>query len=355
MTTAPRPRAVRILRYASQMTKSLLKRKPILTLAYIYLTHQCNLRCTYCNLPFLKTPELSTEDWFKVFDQLADLGCLRITFLGGEPLLRDDLEDLIAHVRKKGMSCVLTSNGVLVSRHIDRLNLLSTLVLSLDGTESANDTVRGAGVFEAVQESIAAARRTGIPVKINFVLSKKSSSCLDEFLDFIEEQDLYLSINIMRSEATELWKDASSIKEDDSQIRENLESIAFLARRNGRILFSERTYRFAALWKNFSRDRFEKCESSPSDPLVLQGPRCQAGRYYMTINPDGTVYPCVLTIGKIPGGNVCQDGVLEAWQQLLNHECIACFSPCLIENNYLFSANLQVVSSFLKKYFFRFE
>jgi MoaA/NifB/PqqE/SkfB family radical SAM enzyme len=214
-----------------------------------------------------------------VFDQLAETGCRRITFLGGEPLLRDDLEDLIAYVRAKGMSCVLTSNGVLVSKHIDRLGLLSTLVLSLDGMESANDAVRGTGVFKEVKESIAAARRTGLPIKINFVLSKTSSSCLEEFLDFIEKQDLYLTINVMRSEATGLWKNASSIREDDSRIRENLEKIALYTRRNGRILFSAKTYHYAALWKDFSRDRLEKGELSSLDPLVRQGPRCQAGRY----------------------------------------------------------------------------
>jgi MoaA/NifB/PqqE/SkfB family radical SAM enzyme len=306
-------------------------------------------------LPSLASPELSTEDWFAVFDQLAHIGCRRVTFLGGEPLLRDDLEDLIAYVRNTGMSCILTSNGVLVSRHIDRLRFLSTLVLSLDGMESSNDAVRGEGVFEAVKESIAVARRTGIPTKINFVLSKRSSSCLDEFLDFIEKQDLYLTINVVRSEAKELWKDASSIKENDSRIREDLEKIALYTSKNGRILFSERTYRYAALWNNYSRDRLEKGELSPSDPLVRKGPRCQAGKYYMTINPDGTVYPCVLTIGKIPGGNVLQGGVVEAWQKLQDHGCIACFSPCLVENNYLFSVNLRVILSFLKKYYFRFE
>src|SRR5512143_205914 len=95
----------------------------------IYPTHRCNLRCTYCNSPFMKTAELTTDEWCSTIDALAGLGCRRVAILGGEPLLRTDIGEIIARVRARGMACVLTSNGVLVPRHIERLRRLNTLIL----------------------------------------------------------------------------------------------------------------------------------------------------------------------------------------------------------------------------------
>ena len=347
-------RIVNAMRYAGRMVASRLAGAPRLVLASIYPTHHCNLRCTYCSSPYLKTPELTTDQWLAVVDELADLGCRRVTILGGEPLLRRDVPDLIARVRARGMSCVLTSNGVLVTRLVDRLRLLNTLVLSLDAVGPANDDVRGAGVFEAVKDAIAAARGADIPVKINAVLSAKTAPMLDELLAFVEQHDLYLTLNIMRSGDPNRWHNADSIKAEDDEIRETLERIARLTRTNPRILFSETTFRYAARWDDYSRDRYEADELPADDPLLRDGPQCQAGRYYMTINPDGTVYPCVMTVGSIPGGNVVTDGVEAAWRQLHGHRCVACYSPCLVENNYLFSLKPRVVVNFVAKHLTRF-
>lgn len=343
-------RLINTLRYASRMLRSRLRGEPSLLLAKLYPTHRCNLRCTYCSSPYLKTPELTTEQWLSVVDQLADLGCRRVTILGGEPLVRWDVPEIIERVRERGMACTLTSNGVLVKRRIDDLRRLNLLTLSLDAVGEANDAVRGDGVFDAVQEAIGAARGVGLPVKINAVLSAKTAPMLDELLEFIEEFDLHLTVNIMRSEAPDLWHEAASIKAEDEEIRKTLQRLAGLARTNPRLTFSEATYRFGARWDDYSRDRYEADELAPDDPLLLDGPRCQAGRYYLTINPDGTTYPCVMTVGRIPGGNVATDGVEAAWRRLHGHRCVTCYSPCLVEQNYLFSLKPRVVGGFVARH-----
>ncbi len=335
------------------MLRSRFRGEPSLLLAKLYPTHRCNLRCTYCSSPYLKTPELTTDQWLRVVDELADLGCRRVTILGGEPLVRWDVPEIIERVRERGMACTLTSNGVLVKRRIDDLRLLNTLTLSLDAVGSANDEVRGEGVFDAVKDAIAAARGVGISVKINAVLSAKTAPMLDELLEFIEEFDLHLTVNIMSSEAPDLWHEAASIKADDEETRKTLQRLAGLARTNPRLLSSETTYRFGARWDDYSRDRYEADELAPDDPLLLDGPRCHAGRYYLTINPDGTAYPCILTVGSIPGGNVATDGVEAAWRKLHGHGCITCYSPCHVEQNYLFSLHPRVVATLVTRQFKR--
>lgn len=146
------------LSYAGRMLRSLLSGEPLLVTAKIHPTYRCNLRCTYCNLPNLNIPELTTDQWLAVIDELADLGCRRLSITGGEPLVRQDVADFITRARERGMSCSMVSNGVLVKRRIDDLRQLSSLTLSLDALGSANDEVRGEGVFDAVREAISAAK-----------------------------------------------------------------------------------------------------------------------------------------------------------------------------------------------------
>jgi MoaA/NifB/PqqE/SkfB family radical SAM enzyme len=327
---------------------------PTLLSAGLYLTHRCNLRCLYCSSPYRDTPELGTAEWRAVIDQLAELGCRRIGILGGEPLLRPDVGEVIDHVRARGLACVLTTNGLMVPRRIEELRRLSTLVLSLDAPGPANDAQRGPGVFAAVQRALAAARTAGIPVKLNAVMSARTAPHLDDLLAFCAAHDLHVTVNVMRSGAPDLWHQAATLRAEDEAIRQLLERLAVVARDNPRLLFSEVTYRYAARWGDYGRDRFEADELPPTDPRLRDGPRCQAGRFYLSIDPDGTAYPCVVTAGRITGGNVVTDGVEAAWRRLHGHGCVACYSPCLVEQNFLLSLDRRVIPPFVRRHLPRF-
>jgi MoaA/NifB/PqqE/SkfB family radical SAM enzyme len=337
------------------MLASRVRGAPVLVAASLYTTHRCNLRCLYCSSPFRETDELGTEQWLSIVDELAELGCQRVGILGGEPLLRRDTPDIIERVHDRGMSCVLTSNGTLVAKHVHRLRRLDTLVLSLDAVGEATDEVRGAGVYESVRRAVRAARAHGIPIKLNAVLSAKTAPGLDEMIRFVEENDLSITFNAMRSGDPDLWRDAATIKDEDEAIRRTLERVAALARTNPRVLFAETSYRYAARWGDYSRDRAEAHELASDDPRLEGAPRCQAGRYYMAIDPDGTVYPCPVTSGKLPGGNVVRDGVENAWKQLHDHPCVACYSPCLVEQNFLYSLHPPVLAHFVRRYVTRYS
>jgi len=327
---------------------------PPLLAAMLYLTQRCNLRCVYCSSPLRHTPELDTAQWLAILDQLADLGCRRLTLLGGEPLLRADLPELIARARARGLHCVLTSNGLLVPRRIETLRQLDTLVLSLDAPGPANDAVRGAGVFAAVEAAIAAARAHRIPVKLNAVMSALTAPYLDELIAFVERHELHLTVNIVRSGAPDLWHEGARVKDDDAAIARLCERLAALARTNPRILFSPATYRYAATWGDYGRDRFEAGELPADDPRRRAGPSCQAGRAYIAIDADGSVYPCTLTMHRITGGNAATDGVAAAWRALHGHPCVACYTPCCVEQNSLYSLHPGVIAHFARRHLPRF-
>lgn len=344
----------RALRGGLRLLGGRLRGSPALLSAVIYLTQRCNLRCVYCSAPLRGTGEIDTAAWRTIVDQLAALGCLRVAILGGEPLLRADLGEVIAHIRSRGMTASLTSNGLLVPRRIEALRGLTHLVLSLDAPGPANDAARGAGVFAAVEKAIAAARSIGVRVKLNAVLSAPTAGHLDELLAFCEHHDLSLTVNVVRSETPELWKDAATVRLADDAVAALLTRLAEIARRNRRLLFSAPTYRYAAAWQDYGKDRAQVGDWPADDPRLLRAPACHHGRNSIAIDADGEVYPCSLTFGRICGGNAANDGVETAWRRLHDHQCLTCFSPCTVEQNAIFSLQPATLLHFARRHLGRF-
>jgi radical SAM protein with 4Fe4S-binding SPASM domain len=89
--------------------------------AIIELTERCNLQCQHCYIHdpaqdhLVRSRELTTEQWFRIFDQLAEAGCLWMTWTGGEILLRPDFADLYCYAKRKGFLIVLFTNGTLLT------------------------------------------------------------------------------------------------------------------------------------------------------------------------------------------------------------------------------------------------
>lgn len=84
--------------------------------AVIELTSRCNHKCFFCSCPWeydkdYLNSELSTKEWFAVIDKYMENGISHITFTGGEPLMRDDLFDIISYASQRGLSLGLISNG----------------------------------------------------------------------------------------------------------------------------------------------------------------------------------------------------------------------------------------------------
>ena len=80
------------------------------------LTWRCNFRCVHCYQEGLRNRhhELSTAEWKRLLDELADLGCLFLTLTGGEPLLRRDYAEIYTHAIERGFLVTVFTNGAKV-------------------------------------------------------------------------------------------------------------------------------------------------------------------------------------------------------------------------------------------------
>lgn len=315
----------------------------------LYVTTRCNLRCVYCASPDQRERELTAPEWCRVLDELRALGTRRVLFFGGEPLVRADLGDIVAHARRLGLRCALTSNGTLVPHRPDVVRQMHTLTISLDGDAAAHDCNRGPGNHAEALGAIAAARAWGVPVKVNAVLNADNAASLDWLLAFSRRERTPITLNIMRSEDNRLWKDAARHRLDDSRLRDLIGRIVEARRSNPWIVFSRETYEIARQWSDFTRDRLTEAEAGPR----FRGPRCSAGRFHCVIYADGSLFPCPLTVRQVAALNVKAAGVAAALDRARRHGCATCFSPCMLETNSMFALHPGAVATLARTYLLR--
>lgn len=326
--------------------------RPRLTQCNLHLTFRCNLSCRYCNYPRLAGRELGTAEWLDIIDQLGRLGCCRVDLTGGEPLLRPDLPEVIARVRKRGMACVIASNGLLVPKRKHDLAGANTLILSLDSLGPVNDRLRGKGAGRAAVEAVEAARSVGLGVKVNAVLTADMLPGLDDLVAFSRRHRLPLSVNMVRSGNPWLWYKAAEHRPGPEETRAALLRLAEESRRNSLFLFSARTYLQAALWPDYGVDYIDDLNASAYRGWK-RGPCCQAGRFYLSLLPDGRAVPCALRFQAGPFGDATGRGLKKAWETTQEHACRDCYSPCKLEQNYLYSGYASVLINFAQKHLLR--
>jgi len=162
----------------------------------ISVTDKCNLRCVYCmpmeGLPWLKREDLlSYEEIEQIVRVMAPMGLERVRITGGEPLVRQDLPELV-----KLLSAVpgirdlsLSTNAVLLGDQAEALKEagVQRLNVSLDSLQPdrVDSIARRPGSYPKIMEGLAAAEEVGFaPIKVNVVLIKGQND--DEIRDFAE-------------------------------------------------------------------------------------------------------------------------------------------------------------------------
>lgn len=160
-------------------------------------TRTCNLRCIHCysNSEAKKYEgELDTGEALTFIDHLAEFKVPVILFSGGEPLLREDLIELVTYARDKGIRATISTNGTLLSREkVAKLKDLGVgyIGVSLDGIGENNDRFRGregayAAALTGIRNCIEIGQRTGL----RFTINKHNYSELNAIFDLIEAENI---------------------------------------------------------------------------------------------------------------------------------------------------------------------
>jgi pyrroloquinoline quinone biosynthesis protein E len=158
------------------------------------LTHACPLACAYCSNPLeltKRSDELSTDDWRRVLDQAAELGVLQCHLSGGEPLLRRDVVDIVAHGSGLGMYTNLVTSAIGLSRpraEALREAGLDHVQVSIQADEAVlSDRLAGISSFDKKIEAARLVKELGWPLTLNVVLHRQNIDRIEAILGWVEE------------------------------------------------------------------------------------------------------------------------------------------------------------------------
>lgn len=151
------------------------------------LTYRCPLKCPWCNNPLdfkdYASRELSTEEWKRVLREGRELGALQLGFTGGEPLQRDDLEELVAYADGLGYYTNLITSGIGLTD--DRMLALKRaglkqVQLSLQSTRAeVTDELVGAKAHALKLEAAHLIKSHGFPMVMNMPVCKQNIEQID--------------------------------------------------------------------------------------------------------------------------------------------------------------------------------
>lgn len=248
------------------------------------LTFRCPLRCGYCSNPIeldAFSDELSTEQWLRIVDEAADAGVLQCSFSGGEPLLHDGLEALVARARARGMySNLITSAHGLDEARLDALACagLEHVQISVQHTDPARaDAIAGTSARSAMHEhKLRMARAVverGLALSINVVLHRESIAHTGALIDLAE------ALGAVRIELASVQSHGWALRNRAALLptRAQSEEAARVARARRASLGAK--MRVVYVVPDYFADRPKPC---------MEG----WGRKFITIAPDGRVLPC---------------------------------------------------------------
>lgn len=164
------------------------------------LTLKCNMRCRHCGSVAGKAREneLTVDECLTVAEQLIDLGCKQVTFIGGEVFLYDGWEKISRKLSESGLDVNLITNGFLLGdEQIAQIKYarLANIGVSLDGMRGNHNNIRNVNTsFEKVMEAFDTLNRAGIPVAV-------VTSLIDRNFE-----DLWLIYDLLVEKGIQLWQ-----------------------------------------------------------------------------------------------------------------------------------------------------
>jgi MoaA/NifB/PqqE/SkfB family radical SAM enzyme len=305
-------------------------------------TNRCQGRCVYCGIWDVgETSERPVEWWKDLLDMLWRRGCRRVGFTGGEPLLYEDLGDLLSHARRRGMLVSLGTNGLLVPQRRDLLSRLDYLVVSTAGPEGAADRERFEGASAVALEAVRLACAAGVPPWVSVVVTREVARDIAGLLAWARAHRVRLNLQLPFHPESYARRDNRERFPTPHQVRALLAQVLPESRPGGVVLNSPAYWSHVSRWAWLGADRHQ--QARPGDPPF---PPCLAGRLYAHVEPDGRLYPCTHLVGAFEPRS--GDDLGQALRWASEHRCLTCLSSYAQEQNLLFGLHPRAVATWLR-------
>jgi pyrroloquinoline quinone biosynthesis protein E len=244
------------------------------------LTYRCPLHCVFCYNPtdFGNVgPELETTEWVRVLEEARALGSVQLGLSGGEPLVRDDLDTIVAAAHRLGFYTNLITSGVgLTEPRLQALKEagLDHIQLSFqDSTRTMNDFLSSTRTFELKSRVAALIKKYHYPMVLNVVLHRLNIDHVGEILGMAER----MGADYVELANTQYygwaWRNRDALLPTRAQLRRAEDITARFRERVGprmRVFF---------VVPDYFETRPKPCMSG-------------LGRVFLGIAPDGVALPC---------------------------------------------------------------
>ena len=252
------------------------------------LTYRCPLHCAFCFNPVdfaQHENELSTEQWVSTLKQARALGSVQCGLSGGEPLLRDDLEEIVSEAQQLGFYTNLLTSGVglnearakaLKDAKLDHIQLSFQ-----DSTKELNDFLSNTKTYDLKNRVAALIKDHDWPMVLNCVIHRLNI----DFVDKIIEMALDLGAEYLELANAQYYSWAKVNRDHLLPSREQIEKAEAVTNRY-RDKYGDRIRIFFVV-PDYYETRPKKCMNG-------------WGNVFLTVAPDGTALPCH-TAAMLPG------------------------------------------------------
>ncbi|MBQ7581212.1 MAG: radical SAM protein [Lachnospiraceae bacterium] len=263
----------------------------------------CNQQCVHCyaaGQKMAEEAELGTEEWKKIIDKCRAVGIPQVTFTGGEPTMRDDLTELIAHAA--WFVTRLNTNGIRLTeefcKKLFEASLDSVQITFYSKDAKAHNRLVGAPQYEQTVSGIKNALAAGLSVSVNTPLCKLNA-------DYVETLKFLHEMGVIYVTCSGLIPTGNAREEASEQLQLSKEEITSIVKEavdychtNGmEISFTSPGWIDAAF--------FEECG--------IPTPTCGACLSNMAITPGGNIVPCQSWLSGEPLGNMLKDSWSAVW------------------------------------------
>jgi MoaA/NifB/PqqE/SkfB family radical SAM enzyme len=311
------------------------------------VTYRCPWHCRYCAFRLKSKEECTTGQALEIIQSLADLGNKRLHFTGGEPLLRDDIGDLVAGAKKRGLFTTMATSGHGLADRWEEISDIDIFFFSFDGPREIHDGQRSPGAFDVLMNAMDFLEKKKRKFWTTTVLTLQNIGHLDYILDMARSRGFMTNFQVL---CPHMHLPGTPSRNDlDGKLRMDRDQVAgalALLRKRKKsgaksvIGSSDAFIDMVRQWKHgpaiFSEQKSSSC-------------RCWAGRLYCFIDPSLDVYPCGDVIGTVAGTSAVKLGFEKAFQSLPAAPCRSCIVACYSELNLMFSLNMKSILNWAGK------
>jgi radical SAM protein with 4Fe4S-binding SPASM domain len=268
------------------------------------VTLKCNLKCSHCYINAKETMlpnELSTDAAKMLIHQITEVSRPLLILSGGEPLLREDIYEIIRYGADRGLRMGMGSNGILIDDEVAKKLKdagMWTVAISLDSRKpERHDEFRGVkGCWDRAVNAIKVLKRAGIETQVNCTVTQQNYNEVDDILALAESlgvDNFHLFFLVPTGRGTNIEDVTPQMYED--MIRNTL----------------AKTTKFKLNVKPSCAPQFMRVAKDQGVDMSRWVRGCMAGLYYCRIYPSGEITPCPYM--PISLGNIREKSFKDIW------------------------------------------